>query len=78
MALDQKDLELIERVIYKNGDDIAVSIGRSFERLVGMGCHILGHTWRVLQGHIGPPVQYVIQLLERSPADGNFFPFRFG
>lgn len=33
MAFDQKDLELIERVIYKNGDDIAVSIGRSFERL---------------------------------------------
>jgi hypothetical protein len=33
MALDQKDLELIERVIYKNGDDIAVSIGRSFERM---------------------------------------------
>jgi hypothetical protein len=33
MAIDQKDLELIERVIYKNGDDIAVSIGRSFERL---------------------------------------------
>jgi prefoldin subunit 5 len=33
MALDQKDIELIERVIYKNGDDIAVSIGRSFERL---------------------------------------------
>jgi len=33
MALDQKDVELIERVIYKNGDDIAVSIGRSFERL---------------------------------------------
>ena len=33
MALEQKDLELIERVIYKNGDDIAVSIGRSFERL---------------------------------------------
>jgi len=31
--LEQKDLELIERVIYKNGDDIAVSIGRSFERL---------------------------------------------
>lgn len=25
--------EKIERVIYKNGDDIAVSIGRSFERL---------------------------------------------
>lgn len=33
MALEQKDLELIERVIYKNGDDIAVSIARSFERL---------------------------------------------
>jgi len=33
MALEQKDIELIERVIYKNGDDIAVSIGRSFERL---------------------------------------------
>ena len=33
MVLEQKDLELIERVIYKNGDDIAVSIGRSFERL---------------------------------------------
>lgn len=33
MSLDQKDLELIERVIYKNGDDIAVSIARSFERL---------------------------------------------
>ena len=33
MSLNPKDLELIERVIYKNGDDIAVSIGRSFERL---------------------------------------------
>jgi len=33
MALEQKDIEMIERVIYKNGDDIAVSIGRSFERL---------------------------------------------
>lgn len=33
MSLDTKDIELIERVIYKNGDDIAVSIGRSFERL---------------------------------------------
>lgn len=33
MSLDQKDLELIERIIYKNGDDIAVSISRSFERL---------------------------------------------
>lgn len=33
MSLDQKDLELIERVIYKNGDDVAVSIARSLERL---------------------------------------------
>jgi prefoldin subunit 5 len=33
MSLEQKDLELVERIIYKNGDDIAVSIGRSFERL---------------------------------------------
>jgi hypothetical protein len=33
MPLHTKDLELIERIIYKNGDDIAVSIGRSFERL---------------------------------------------
>jgi prefoldin subunit 5 len=33
MSLEQKDIELIERVIYKQGDDIAVSIGRSFERL---------------------------------------------
>jgi len=33
MSLESKDLELIERVIYKNGDDIAISIGRSFERL---------------------------------------------
>jgi len=33
MALDQKDLELIERLLYKNGDDVAVSIARSFERL---------------------------------------------
>ena len=33
MSLEQKDLELIERVVYKNGDDVAVSISRSFERL---------------------------------------------
>jgi len=33
MSLDQKDVELLERVIYKNGDDIAVSLARSFERL---------------------------------------------
>lgn len=33
MALDQKDLELIERIIYKGADDVAVAIARSFERL---------------------------------------------
>ncbi len=33
MSLDQKDIELIERIVYKNADDIAVSITRSFERL---------------------------------------------
>ena len=33
MALDQKDIELIERVVYKTADDIAVSIARSFERI---------------------------------------------
>lgn len=33
MSLDQKDVDLLERIIYKNADDIAVSIARSFERL---------------------------------------------
>ena len=33
MSLDTKDIELIERIVYKCGDDIAVSISRSFERL---------------------------------------------
>lgn len=33
MSIEQKDLELIERVVYKSGDDVAVSISRSFERL---------------------------------------------
>ena len=33
MALDNTDAQLIERLIYKGGDDIAVSIARSFERL---------------------------------------------
>lgn len=33
MSLEQKDLELIEHLIYKGNDDIAVSISRSFERL---------------------------------------------
>ena len=33
MSLEKKDIELIEQIIYKNSDDIAVSISRSFERL---------------------------------------------
>ena len=33
MSLTHEDLELIERVIYKNGDDVAIAMGRSFERL---------------------------------------------
>jgi hypothetical protein len=33
MPLDQKDLEQIERIIYKNGDDVAVASARAFERL---------------------------------------------
>ena len=33
MVLDHNDLERIERLVFKNGDDIAVSISRSFERL---------------------------------------------
>ena len=31
--LTAKDLELIEKIIYRNGDDIAVAMSRSFERL---------------------------------------------
>ncbi len=33
MALETRDIELIERIIYKMGDDAAVSLARSFERL---------------------------------------------
>lgn len=33
VVLKPADLEAIERVIYRNGDDIAVSTGRAFERL---------------------------------------------
>ena len=33
MALDRKDIEQIERIIFKNGDDVALSIARSFERI---------------------------------------------
>jgi len=32
-SLSQSDLEHIERLFYKNADDIALAIGRSFERL---------------------------------------------
>lgn len=33
MSLDSKDLELIESIVFRNSDDIAISIARSFERL---------------------------------------------
>ena len=33
MSLEQKDIELIESIVYKSADDIAISISRSFERL---------------------------------------------
>lgn len=33
MSLDTKDIELVERIVYRCSDDIAVSISRSFERL---------------------------------------------
>ncbi|MCX6895490.1 MAG: hypothetical protein NTZ16_08355 [Verrucomicrobia bacterium] len=32
-VLKPADLEAIERVIYRNGDDIATAVGRAFERL---------------------------------------------
>ena len=70
MAIAQKDLELIERVIYKNGDDIAVSIGRSFERLeerIDAGemrqlppregrDHLVGERVRARQAHVERPL----------------------
>lgn len=31
--LNQKDIEVIEKLIYKCGDDISIAIGRSFEHL---------------------------------------------
>lgn len=33
MTLHQTDIEIIEHLIFKNSDDIAISIARSFERL---------------------------------------------
>ena len=33
MAIDKTELEFLERIIYKNSDDVVVSISRSFERL---------------------------------------------
>ena len=33
MSLNREDIEQIERLIYKNADDVAVSIARGFERL---------------------------------------------
>jgi hypothetical protein len=33
MSLEKNDIELIESIVYKSADDVAVSIARSFERL---------------------------------------------
>lgn len=33
MTVEQKDLEMIEKMVYRSADDIAVSLARSFERL---------------------------------------------
>lgn len=33
MPIDQKDIEILERLMNRNSDDVAVSISRSFERL---------------------------------------------
>ncbi len=33
MSLEHSDFERFERIMYKNSDDVAVSISRSFERL---------------------------------------------
>jgi hypothetical protein len=33
MTFTQKDLEVLERIIYKNGDDIAISMARGLERI---------------------------------------------
>jgi pantothenate synthetase len=38
MSLDQKDIEIIEHMIFRNSDDIAISIARSFERLEKHTC----------------------------------------
>jgi hypothetical protein len=33
MSLEPKDIELLECIIYKNANDIAITLSRSFERL---------------------------------------------
>ena len=33
MTVEQSDLEMIEKMVYRSADDIAISIARSFERL---------------------------------------------
>lgn len=33
MSFEQKDIDVFERLINRNSDDIAISIARSFERL---------------------------------------------
>jgi Tfp pilus assembly PilM family ATPase len=44
-VLTQKDVELMERIVYKSADDIAVSIARSFERLEERMDAIESKTW---------------------------------
>lgn len=33
MSLNKKDIEVLEKIMYKNSDDVAVVVARSFERL---------------------------------------------
>ena len=81
MALEQKDLELIERVIYKNGDDLAVSIGRSFERLeeridaaesrIYSRLAEIEDKIEASRQDISDTVGDVLEELRREPADGK-------
>ena len=48
MALTQKDLEQIERVIYKNGDDVAMANSRAFERLEERLAEMESHLYRLI------------------------------
>ena len=66
MALEQKDVEAIERVVYRNADDIAVAISRSFERLEerleSVESRVLGGL-----GSIGDRILDLEHDLEKSP-----------